>query len=114
MVDAFGLSWCDQYSSDEKAGVAMFGLRQIELPPPMVVVEQAPPVTPAEERTETKGKRVFAIPACPDDLVRVTDVEGEVWTRGERSRRNRWTSADGREIVDWHRLVVSYGPVEER
>lgn len=50
MVDAFGLSWCDQYSSDEKAGVAMFGLRQIELPPPMQV-EQAPPVTPAEERT---------------------------------------------------------------
>ena len=61
MVDAFGLSWCDQYSSDEKAGVAMFGLRQIELPQPMVVVEQALPVTPAEERTGVSDVRAAVL-----------------------------------------------------
>lgn len=50
MVEAFGTKWCDQYDSADGAGVERFSLRRIELPPPFVV-EQAPPVTPAEERT---------------------------------------------------------------
>lgn len=49
MVAAFGTAWCDQYVDAERAGVTEFSLRRIVLPP--VAVEQAAPVTPAEERT---------------------------------------------------------------
>jgi hypothetical protein len=68
-----------------------------------------------EERTEEEAPlRTFGIPACPDDLEKVVDAEGEEWTRGTHSRRNKWTSGDGLEIADWRRLVVGYGPVTER
>jgi hypothetical protein len=57
--------------------------------------------------------RTFGIPDAPDDLEKVSDAEGEVWTRGGRGRRSKWTSADGLEIADWRRLVVDYGPIRE-
>jgi hypothetical protein len=57
--------------------------------------------------------RTFGVPDAPDDLEKVVDTEGEVWTRGNRGRRGKWTSADGMEIADWRRLVVDYGPVRE-
>jgi hypothetical protein len=93
MVDAFGTAWCDQYVDAERAGVAEYSLRRIELPEPS-------PVTPAEERTGISDVRHAVLDEVAEMHRILTaaadgrpwDVEEarahldriELWTRGEK------------------------------